>query len=101
MHIKIPTAIATPKPTSTPLTGHLLVLVACWSGEVNLIWSEGALLPTGQTIVVKRSATGKMLGEIGGSGGEPDLVTVTDKTERDRGADDTYRKIVNNWHGNC
>ena len=76
-----------------------LALTAC--GDVNLIWSEEVVLSSGKTIVVKRGATGEKLGEIGGSGGEPDLVTVPGKTERGRGAGNTYQKIVNNGHGNC
>jgi len=35
------------------------------------------------------------------SGGEPSLVTVPDKTKRDRGASEEYRKVVDKWHGNC
>ncbi len=34
------------------------------------------------------------------SGGEPSLVTVPDKTTRDRGAGESFRKIVSQWHSN-
>ena len=34
------------------------------------------------------------------SGGEPSLVTVPDKTKRDRGAGESFRKIVSQWR-NC
>lgn len=179
------------------VTSCLFGLIAC--GEVNLIWSEEVLLPSEKVIVVKRSAKGEKLGEIGGSGGweqkemsveikgdligvftppiwrtayvpvlldydagknewlivatfytcqgwldlgkpalpyveyrvvekgqwlavplesdlfgrkanmltgvrsdgEPSLVTVKDKTKRDKGAGDKYRSIVSQWHTNC
>lgn len=45
----------------------IFLLASC--GEVNLHWSEEVLLSSGKTIVVKRSARGEKLGEIGGPGG--------------------------------
>lgn len=49
------------------LVSCLFGLAAC--GKVDLIWSEEVLLSSDKIIVVKRSAVGEKLGEIGGSGG--------------------------------
>lgn len=44
-----------------------LLLTGC--GKVDIFWSEDVSLQDGTMLVVKRSAQGKKLGEIGGSGG--------------------------------
>jgi hypothetical protein len=43
------------------------MLTAC--GQIDLKWSEEVQLEDGQVIVVKRTAQGKQLGELGGPGG--------------------------------
>jgi len=49
------------------LTLAALALAAC--GFVDIAWKEEVLLASGQKIVVKRTAEGNKLGEIGGTGG--------------------------------
>lgn len=46
---------------------YLMVLAAC--GQVDLSWREDVQLEDGRMLLVKRTAQGKKLGEIGGPGG--------------------------------
>lgn len=45
----------------------VFVLASC--GKVDIFWTEDVILQDGSSLVVKRGAQGKKLGEIGGSGG--------------------------------
>jgi hypothetical protein len=53
--------------TALAALGLAFVLAAC--GNVDISWKEQVKLASGEVIVVKRTAQGKRLGEIGGTGG--------------------------------
>ncbi len=57
-------------------------LAAC--GNVDVGWREEVRLASGETVIVKRTAQGKRLGEIGGSGGwrATDMTLAIDQPRR-------------------